>query len=77
MISYEPFWQTLKEKNLTIYYLITKLGINSNTINCIKKGKSLTTYTLNNLCNALDCTIPDILEFIPDKTEEKTEDSNS
>jgi len=77
MISYAPFWHTLKEKNLTTYYLIVKKGINPNTINCIKKGKSLTTYTLNNLCNALDCTIPDILEFIPDKTDEITEENNS
>lgn len=66
MISYDPFWKTLKNKNLTIYNLIAKRGINSNTINCIKKDKSITTYTLNNLCKALDCTIPDILEYIPD-----------
>ena len=66
MISYDPFWKTLKNKNLTIYNLITKRGINSTTINCIKKDKSITTYTLNNLCKALDCTIPDILEYIPD-----------
>lgn len=72
MISYAPFWNTLKNKELTIYYLITKKGVNSNTINCIKKGKSLTLYTINNLCSILDCKIEDIVEYIPD-TKDDTE----
>ncbi len=29
MISYQPFYQTLKEKNLTEYYLIFKQGFSS------------------------------------------------
>lgn len=67
MVSYAPFFHTLKEKNISIYTLVQKKGINANTINCIKKGKSITTYTLNNLCKALDCQIFDIIEYIPDK----------
>lgn len=66
MISYSPFWETLKKKNLTVYYLTVKKGVNSNTINCIKKGKSVTLYTINNLCEILDCRIEDIVEYIPD-----------
>ncbi len=67
MISYTPFWNTLKTKDITIYTLIHKKGINSNTINRIKKNQSLTTFTLNNLCKALDCSVSDIIEYIPDK----------
>ena len=62
MISYTPFWNTLKTKDITVYNLIHKKGINSNTINRIKKNQSLTTFTLNNLCKALDCSISDIIE---------------
>lgn len=67
MVSYAPFFRTLKEKNISIYTLVQKRGINSNTINCIKKGKSITTYTIDNLCKALNCQISDIIEFIPDE----------
>ncbi|WP_290451260.1 helix-turn-helix domain-containing protein [Ileibacterium valens] len=67
MVSYAPFFHTLKEKNISIYTLIQKKGINSNTINCIKKGKSITTYTLDNLCKALNCQIYDIIEYLPDE----------
>ena len=67
MVSYAPFFRTLKEKKISIYALVQKKGINANTINCIKKGKSITTYTLE----ALDCQIPDIVEYIPDEDSEQ------
>lgn len=66
MISYEPFWATLENNHITVYYLIHKCGINSNIINSIKKGRGITTFTLNNLCNALNCEVSDIIAYIPD-----------
>ena len=66
MISYEPFWNTLKKKNVTIYHLIHKNGINSNTINRIKKNASITTYTLDHLCHVLGCSVQDIISYTPD-----------
>lgn len=38
MISYAPFYKTLKEKNITEYYLIFKAGISANTIHRMKHG---------------------------------------
>ena len=70
MISYEPFWNTLKEKNITIYHLIHKNGINSNTINRIKKNASITTYTLDHLCDVLGCAVQDIIAYTPDDKDE-------
>ncbi len=66
MISYEPLFKTLKEKNITTYSLIYKYGISSATIDRIKKGGGITTAKLNDLCNILDCKIEDIIEFIKD-----------
>ena len=31
MISYAPFFQTLLDRNVTIYYLVFKQGMSSNT----------------------------------------------
>ncbi len=63
MISYEPFYRTLIEKNITEYYLIFKQGISANTIHRIKHGKAITTTTLDELCFILDCDISDIIEY--------------
>lgn len=61
MISYEPFWQTLKEKGETTYSLINKHGISSATIDRMKKGNGITTQKINDFCEILDCDVEDII----------------
>jgi len=67
MISYKPFYETLLKKNITEYYLIFKQGVSSNTIQRMKKGKPITTKTLDILCFILDCEVSDIIYH--DKTQ--------
>lgn len=61
MISYEPFYTTLLEKNITEYQLIYKEGISANTLHRMKKGLPITTKTLDTLCFILNCEVSDIL----------------
>lgn len=67
-ISYEPLWETMKVKEITTYALIQKYNIASKTVYNLKHNKSITMYTLMRLCEVLDCTPNDIVEF--KKTEE-------
>jgi DNA-binding Xre family transcriptional regulator len=67
MISYSPLWETMLKKNVTEYELIYKQGISANTIHRMKKGKAITTNTLDTLCFILDCNVEDILYH--DKTQ--------
>lgn len=67
MISYAPFWRTLKASAETTYSLIEKHHINSTTITRLRNNRPVTTTTLNDLCIILDCDLPDIVEFIPEK----------
>ena len=66
MISYAPFFDTLKKKNISTYTLIYKYGISSATIDRIKKGGGITTAKLNDLCNILNCKVEDIIVFKKD-----------
>ena len=66
MISYKPFFDTLKKKNVSTYTLIYKYGISSATIDRIKKGGGITTTKINDLCKILDCNIEDIIVYIKD-----------
>ena len=67
MISYEPFYETLLRKNITIYNLIYKQGMSANTFQRMKNGKAITTETLDTLCFILDCEVQDIIRH--DKTK--------
>ena len=66
MISYEPLWKTMKEKNVSQYKLL-KSGIDTKTLDSLRKNKNINTVTLEKLCNIIGCTPNDILEFIPDE----------
>ena len=63
MISYKPFYETLLKKDVTEYSLIYKQGFSANTLHRIKKGKAISTKTLDALCYALDCGVSDIIRF--------------
>jgi len=64
VITYEPFYRTLKEKNITTYKLITQYNISRSLIDRLKHNKPVTTVTLNDLCKILGCRIEEIVEYI-------------
>ncbi|MBQ3529685.1 MAG: helix-turn-helix transcriptional regulator [Oscillospiraceae bacterium] len=66
MISYEPLWKTMENCGETTYTLINKYGINPRTINNLKHNKSITMYTLERLCQILDCTPNEVVRFVKD-----------
>lgn len=70
MISYAPFWETLKQKKVSTYKLIKDYNISNGTLYRMRKGRALTTVTINDLCNILNCRVEDILLHIPDETDE-------
>ncbi len=67
MISYEPFYQTLKKKNITTYRLIKEFGISRSLIDRLKHNKPISTVTLNDLCAFLNCRVEEILIYTPDE----------
>ena len=64
MISYEPFYRTLKEKNISTYKLINTYGISRSLLDRLKHNKPISTVTINDLCTFLDCKVEDILVYI-------------
>lgn len=71
MISYEPFWKTLKEKNVSTYVLIRDKHVSSSTLQRMRYNESISLQTVEDLCNVLQCSISDIVEIIPDKETSK------
>ena len=65
MISYEPFWATLKASNESTYTLIHKHRISSSTIDKLRKGKPLNTTTINDLCRILHCPVEQVMQYTP------------
>ena len=66
MITYEPLYKTMKEKGISTYKLINTYNISRSLLDRLKHNKPITTVTLNDLCEILDCRVEDIIMYKKD-----------
>ena len=66
MISYAPFYKTIKEKDISTYKLINQFGVSRSLLDRLKHNKPISTVTLNDLCSFVDCRVEDILLYVKD-----------
>ena len=66
MITFDKLWETMREKQVTTYWLREKCGIDSKTIRRLHANENMETKTLNKLCAALNCKLEDIAEYVED-----------
>ena len=71
MITYEPFWNTLKQSEESTYTLIYNHNLSSSTIDRLRKNKPLSTTTINDLCRILNCDIQEVMRYTPSDRDQK------
>ena len=54
----------MKEKNISQYQLIKNYGISTGQLDRLRKNQNVNSYTLNTLCEILDCKLEDIAEYV-------------
>ena len=67
MITFEPLWNTLKEKGISQYKLIKEYNISTGHLDRLRKNGNVSTYTLNQLCKILQCKLEDIAIYTDDE----------
>ncbi|WP_455682663.1 helix-turn-helix domain-containing protein [Thomasclavelia sp.] len=67
MISYKPFFETIKKKGISQYSLESEYNISKGTLDSLRQNKNITLFTVENLCNMLNCEPWDIFEIIKEK----------
>lgn len=70
MISFAPLRRLMEERKITTYYLREKCrplyNLDGKTIQRLMNDESVSTQTVNALCNIFQCEISDIMEFSSD-----------
>ncbi len=69
MISFRPLRELMKKRKISTYYLRNKCGLynlDSKTIQRLMNDESVSSNTLDALCNIFDCQLTDIAEFQKD-----------
>lgn len=62
--SYKPLYETLKKKNLTMYDLVKHDVLTETVITRMNCGFDLPS-TISKLCDYLECSKEEIVEYIP------------
>lgn len=63
MISYKPFWETVKARGLSWNRLVQEYDVNPGTLSRIRNNKPITTETMAAFCKILNCDISDIVRY--------------
>ena len=66
--SYKRLWKLLIDRDLKKKDLCEMANISTYTIGKMNRGDNITTDVLVRICGALDCSIEDIMEVIPDNS---------
>jgi len=67
MISFEPLWATMKDRGISQYKLIKEYNFSTGQLDRLRKNENVNSFTLNQLCEILDCTLADIAEYRKDQ----------
>ena len=63
-VSYDPLWKTLIDKKINRSELGEMLGFSSATIAKMGRNEYVALKVLDNICDALDCRIEDVIEIV-------------
>ena len=69
--SYKPLWKLLIDREMKKKDLCEGAGISPASVTKMGKGGHVTTETLEKICLALECSVTDIVELVPDRTAQK------
>lgn len=65
LVSYKKLWKLLIDKNMLKKDLRQKAGLTSNCIAKLGKNENVSTEVLCKICDALNCGIDEIVDFLP------------
>ena len=65
-ISYQPLWNTLKERGMRKEDLRLAAGLTTNMIANMGKGKNKSKKTVVRICEALNCGIMNVIKLEQD-----------
>ena len=71
LVSYKKLWKLLIDKELRQKDLAQLAGISTSTITKMKNNENVTTGVLLKICEALQCGVEDIIEFVGDSKSER------
>lgn len=68
-VDYSNLWKLLIDKKWNKSQLRNEAHISTNAVAKLGRNEPVSLETLEKICNALDCKIEDVVDFVPDNEE--------
>ena len=69
--SYKPLWKLLVDKGINKKLLCEKTGISRSTLNKLNNGENVNTDILKRICDFLNCSLDEIVEYVKENENER------
>lgn len=67
-VSYKKLWKLLIDREMNKTELRTATGITTTALAKLGRNENVNTEVLCKICSVLNCTLDDIMEFVPDES---------
>lgn len=64
MVSYNPLWKLLIDKNIKRMELKELIGISNSTLAKLGKNENVSMDVICKICEALDCRVEEVIEYV-------------
>ncbi len=69
-VKYDRLFHLLIDRKMSTAQLAKKAQVSANIITRLKRDEYISVESIEKLCNALDCGVDDILEFIREENRQ-------
>ena len=70
-VSYKKLWKLLIDKDMKKKELEQQAKVSHYAVSKMYRGENVTIDILERICKTLDCSLDDIVEFVPDPDTDK------
>ncbi len=69
-VSYKKLWKLLIDRDMKKKDLAVIADISNYTVTKMSKGENVTVDTICKICEALNCNVDDVMEFVKEERKE-------
>ncbi len=73
-VTYKKLFHLLIDRGIATAELTEQAGFSANILTRLRRDQYISLESVEKICRTLNCGVDDILNFIPEEKEQKTDD---
>lgn len=69
MMTYDPFWKMMEEREISTYSLEIDYGFNKAVINRLKRNKNMNLSSIDYICEVFSCSVEEVVVHVGNRKQ--------